>query len=82
MKIDKITFCIPSKNNLRYLKDSIRSIKQNGTIEHDIIVYLDMDQDNTEPWLVENNIKYLKNDLDNPRGIAHIQEFFLKSQNI
>jgi glycosyltransferase involved in cell wall biosynthesis len=67
----KITYCIPSKNNLRYLKDSIRSIKQNSTIDYDIIVYLDMNQDGTEEWLIENNITYIKNELDNPRGIAY-----------
>jgi glycosyltransferase involved in cell wall biosynthesis len=68
--MNKITFCIPSKNNLRYLKNSIRSIKQNSTIEHDIIVYIDLDQDGTENWLKDNHIKYIKNELNTPRGIA------------
>ena len=68
--MEKITFCIPSKNNLRYLKSSIASIKDNSSIEHDIIVYVDMSQDGTEEWLTENNITYLKNDTELPKGIA------------
>lgn len=67
----KITFCIPSKNNLRYLKNSIRSIKQNSAHEHDIIVYVDSDNDGTEDWLIDNEIKYLKNDSTVPKGIAY-----------
>ena len=66
----KITFCIPSKNNLRYLKSSINSIKTNSSIEHDIIVYVDADNDGTEEWLIENNVTYLKNVDDKPKGIA------------
>ena len=69
--MEKITFCIPSKNNLRYLKSSIQSIKRNGVIEHDIIVYVDMSNDGTEDWLIENNIKYLKNDSNVAKGIAY-----------
>lgn len=66
----KITFCIPSKNNLRYLKNSIKSIKENSSYEHDIIVYVDADNDGTESWLIENNISYLKNTSNTPQGIA------------
>jgi glycosyltransferase involved in cell wall biosynthesis len=68
--MNKITFCIPSKNNLRYLKNSIQSIKDNSTIEHEIIVYVDADNDDTEQWLIENQIKYLINETDEPKGIA------------
>jgi GT2 family glycosyltransferase len=66
----KITFCIPSKNNLRYLKNSVRSIKQNSTQDHDIVVYVDSDNDGTEVWLIENQITYLKNNTEEPKGIA------------
>ena len=70
--IDKrITFCIPSKNNLRYLKSSIQSIKDNSMYENEIIVYVDADNDGTKKWLDENNIKYLVNETDNPKGIAY-----------
>jgi glycosyltransferase involved in cell wall biosynthesis len=66
----KITYCIPSKNNLRYLKSSIHSIKSNSSVEHDIIVYVDADNDGTEEWLIENKITYLKNTDTKPKGIA------------
>lgn len=66
----KITFCIPSKNNLRYLKSSINSIKKNSSTEHDIIVFLDADNDGSEQWLVENKVTYFKNETNEPKGIA------------
>ena len=69
--MEKITFCIPTKNNLRYLKNSIRSIKQNSTHDHDIIVYVDSDNDGTEDWLIDNQIKYIKNESGVPKGIAY-----------
>lgn len=68
--VDKITFCIPSKNNLRYLKNSIQSIKENSACEHDIIVFIDADNDGTELWCKENKVLYIKNKLDAPQGIA------------
>jgi GT2 family glycosyltransferase len=67
----KITFCIPSKNNLRYLKSSITSIKENSMYDNDIIVYVDADNDGTKEWLEQNNIQYLVNDTDTPKGIAY-----------
>lgn len=57
--MDKITFCIPSKNNLRYLKTCIPSIRKNATRpDHDIIVFVDSDNDGTVEWLRENKDKY------------------------
>ena len=70
MKSKNITFCIPSKNNLRYLKSSITSIKQNSTLDNEIIVWVDQDNDGTEKWLKENKIKYLINSEIEPQGIA------------
>ena len=70
MKDKKITFCIPSKNNLRYLKSSITSIKQNSTLNNEIIVWVDQDEDGTEEWLKEKNIKYLINPENEPQGMA------------
>ena len=44
--MDKITFCIPSKNNCRYLKACIPSIRKNAyRKDHDIIVFVDADED-------------------------------------
>ena len=68
--MDKITFCIPSKNNLRYLKSSVTSIKHNSTLDNEIIVWVDQDDDGTEKWLKENNVKYLINPEKKPQGIA------------
>ena len=64
--MEKITFCIPSKNNLRYLKSCIPSIRENAfRKDHDIIVFVDKDTDGTVEWLKENseslNVKYIVN---------------------
>jgi len=67
----RMTFCIPTKNNLRYLKTCIQSIKDNSAVPHDIIVFVDSDADNATEWLRENNIVFLKNDMSSPRGIAY-----------
>jgi glycosyltransferase involved in cell wall biosynthesis len=68
--MDKLTFCIPSKNNLRYLISSIKSIRQNSSLDNEIIVWVDQDNDGTVKWLEENNIKFLINPDANPQGIA------------
>ncbi len=48
----KITFCIPSKSNLRYLKTCIPSIRKNAyRDDHEIIVFVDSDEDGTVKWL-------------------------------
>jgi glycosyltransferase involved in cell wall biosynthesis len=62
----KITFCIPSKTNLRYLKTCIPSIRENAyRKDHDIIIFVDSDEDGTVEWLKENenlyNYKYILN---------------------
>ena len=67
----KITFCIPTKNNLRYLKGCIQSIKENSAYDNDIIIFVDTDTDGTIDWLKENSINCLINDTDTPKGIAY-----------
>ena len=48
----KITFCIPSKSNLRYLKTCIPSIRKNAyRDDHEIIIFVDSDEDGTVKWL-------------------------------
>ena len=69
--IPKFTFCITSKNNLRYLKHAILYIKQNSFIEHDILVFIDADNDGTEKWCIENNIKFIKNSSEELFGIGN-----------
>lgn len=57
--MEKITFCIPSKNNLRYLKACIPSIRKNSyRKDHDIAIFVDKDEDGTIKWLTENKEKY------------------------
>ena len=67
----KITYCIPTKNNLRYLKNSIQSIRQNSINEYDIVVFVDSDNDGTIEWLDKNNIRYSVNESPEPKGIAY-----------
>jgi len=64
--MDKITFCIPSKSNLRYLKTCIPSIRENASRkDHEIIIFVDSDEDGTIEWLEqvkdEYNLKYFVN---------------------
>ena len=61
--MDKITFCIPSKSNLRYLKTCIPSIRNNAhRKDHEIIIFVDSDEYGTIEWLDqvkdEYNISY------------------------
>jgi len=62
----KITFCIPSKSNLRYLKTCIPSIRENASRNnHEIIIFVDSDEDGTVEWLEqvkdEYNLRYFVN---------------------
>ena len=73
--MNNITFCIPSKNNLRYLKACIPSIRKNSfNVENDIIVFVDEDNDGTVEWLEsikdKYNLKYIVNDTGKLYGIG------------
>lgn len=64
--MEKITFCIPSKSNVRYLKTCIPSIRKNAyRQDHDIVVFVDSDEDGTVEWLESikslYNVKYYVN---------------------
>ena len=64
--MEKITFCIPSKSNVRYLKTCIPSIRNNAfRDDHEIIIFVDSDEDGTIGWLEqvkdEYNLKYFIN---------------------
>ena len=57
--MEKITFCIPSKSNLRYLKTCIPSIRENAyRKDHDIIIFVDQDNDGTVEWLKQVKDQY------------------------
>jgi glycosyltransferase involved in cell wall biosynthesis len=69
--IPQFTFCITSKNNLRYLKHAISYIKENSFREHEVLVFIDTDEDGTEKWCLENNINYIKNNSNELFGIGN-----------
>ena len=66
--MNKITFCIPSKSNLQYLKTCIPSIRNNAyKKDHDIIVFVDSDEDGTVKWLDQVKDKYNLTYYTNPK---------------
>ncbi len=69
--IPKFTFCITSKNNLRYLKHAVHYINQNSNRNHDILVFIDADNDGTEDWCKANQIQYIKNPSKELFGIGN-----------
>ena len=74
-----ITFCLPSKNNLRYLKACIPSIQQNSYYKtNKILVYIDEDTDGTEDWLKANDIPYVVNDKPECKGIGNAYDILFK----
>mgnify|MGYP001441749970 CR=1 FL=1 len=86
--MDKITFCIPSKDNLRYLKTCIPSIRKNAyRDDHEIVVFVDQDNDGTIDWLKEVHDKYNLRYLTNPNlnksrfGIGKAYDECIKGSN-
>lgn len=83
--MEKITFCIPSKSNLQYLKSCIPSIRKNSyKTDHDIIVFVDSDEDGTINWLNEIKNQYNIEFYVNPNlnkslyGIGKAYDFCIK----
>lgn len=79
--IPKFTFCITSKNNLRYLKHAVFYIKENSARDHDILVFIDADNDGTEKWCIDNNIKYIKNPSKELFGIGNAYNLLVEKSN-
>ncbi len=52
------SIAIPTFNNLNYLKICIDSLKKNSKINHEIIVHVNEDKDNTREYLDDLGIKY------------------------
>ena len=84
--MEKITFCIPSKSNLRYLKTCIPSIRNNSyRDDHEIIIFVDSDEDGTVEWLEQVKSKYNLSYYVNPKlgeelyGIGRAYDFFFKT---
>lgn len=66
--MEKITFCIPSKSNVRYLKTCIPSIRDNAhRKDHDVIVFVDSDEDGTVDWLEQVKDQYSVKYYVNPK---------------
>lgn len=79
----QITFCIPSKSNLRYLKTCIPSIRENAyRKDHEIIIFVDSDEDGTVEWLEqvkdEYNLRYFVNDLGKLYGIGKAYDYCIE----
>lgn len=74
-----ITFCIPSKNNLRYLKGCIASIQKNSYYKNNILVFVDQDNDGTENWLKSKNIDYISNNEAHCKGIGYAYDTMFRS---
>ena len=54
----KFSIIVPTLNNLNYLKILISSIKKNSSFDHEIIVHVNENLDDTIGFLKEKNIKY------------------------
>jgi glycosyltransferase involved in cell wall biosynthesis len=75
-----ISICIPSKNNLRYLKTCIPSIQQNAYHKDiEIIVFVDQDNDGSVEWLKSNNITHIINQDAEPKGIGYAYDTMFKA---
>jgi glycosyltransferase involved in cell wall biosynthesis len=76
-----ISFCIPSKNNLRYLKTCIEYIRSNcDNKEHEILIWVDSDEDSTSRFLEGLNdphLKYWVNKNSAPFGIGNAYNFLV-----
>jgi len=88
LTMEKITFCIPSKSNLRYLKTCIPSIRKNAyRDDHEIIVFVDQDEDGTVKWLNEVKDQYNIQYYVNPKlgeelfGIGRAYDFCVAKSN-
>ena len=86
--MDKITFCIPSKSNLQYLKTCIPSIRENAyRKDHDIIIFVDSDEDGTVEWLENVKDTYNLTYYINPElgkklyGIGKAYDYCIKKSN-
>lgn len=75
-----ISFCIPSKNNLRYLKVAIKYLRSHCNPSHEILVWVDKDDDGTSAYLQElndKNLRYWVNDKPEPFGIGNAYNFLV-----
>ena len=50
MEYQRITFIIPCRNNLKYLKQAVESIERCYNDTHDIVILDDASNDGTWEW--------------------------------
>lgn len=87
--MSNISFCInTSRNELNHIKLLFSSLQNNlSSLEHEVIVFLDSDNQGTFEWLLEQkttfpNLKILKNELPICYGYArNINEMFKQASN-
>lgn len=76
-----ISFCIPSKNNLRYLRVAIAYLREMcANPNHEILVWVDKDDDGTSTYLKElndPNVRYWVNERPEPFGIGNAYDFLV-----
>lgn len=85
----KISFCInTAKNEINHIRLLFQSLEKNlSTTEHEIIVFVDSDNQNTTEWLISQkgvfpNLKILKNKLPIPIGYQlNINHMFYLAKN-
>ena len=54
----RISIVIPTLNNINYLKIALESIRKNSNYEHEIIVHVNENKDNTLDYLKSTNTKH------------------------
>ena len=54
----RVSIIIPTFNNLEYLKLIIKSIKNNSTYSHEIIVHINQGIDGSLDYVKKNHIKH------------------------
>ncbi len=79
--VPRMTFCIPSKNNLRYVKVAIDSIRKNARRDdHYIHILVDKNDDKCYEWLMENkdeNTIVKLNERDGLYGIGEAYDYLI-----
>ncbi len=55
--MEKISFIIPSRDNLKYLKWAYEGLRKNCSQEHQIVMADDASSDDTWEWMVEEKKK-------------------------
>ena len=62
MENAKFTILIPTWNNLEYLKLCVRSIRENSTFPHQILIHVNEGTDGTLEWVRESHIEHTHSD--------------------